>query len=469
MVPHMPVILFDFGAYRLLAKHIFNKKGIWWYRRRIPLDVAKLHPNENGERRFSLKTRDLNVATKKAHVETLKLDALWASYRGGDMVYGPEVLKAAEALLNANGLKPGGWKTWNEIDVTPPFIDDLMDSMGVRPEDTPQEVDYKHKHVLPPTQQAALELFYGSERPLFLSEALSKYQDLKAEDLDSRGEKDRVRVVGEFTSLFGDQPINLYTRDSANEFVRYLREERKNSPTSIKRRINPISAVFSLMVKEGFLSHPHIFQGLQIKGFKEGGKKRPTFTVEEIRTLQVRCMEEDDELRWAAALMSDTGMRVAEAIGLAAEDVYLDDPVPHVDIRNTETRGLKTRASTRKIPLVGASLWAAKRAVAKAEKGFLFPRYINFKKTPPTHKATGASNVLNDWIEKQGIEKTCHSFRHSVTDRLRNVDATDSMRDAIVGWKTKGVGAGYGTGYSLTKKAEYLKKIVLPGLFPTDD
>jgi integrase len=468
MVPHMTVILYDFGAFRLLAKHIFNKNGIWWYRRRIPSDVAKLHPNDNGERRFSLKTRDLGEATKKAHVETLRLDALWKAFRAGDIKYGPESLKAAEALLAVNGLKPGDWKTWDEIDVTPPFIDKLIDSIGVHPEDSPEEVAYKHKHGLPPTEKLAVDLFYGAERPVFLSEALAKFQDLKVEDLSSKSERDRVRVVTEFIALYGDQPIDLYTRENANEYVRYLREDRGNKPESIKRRINSIRAVFTLMESEGLLGTANIFRGVQIKGMGESVRERLPFTVEEIEALQALCLEADDDLRWAIALMSDTGMRLAEAIGLAVEDVHLEEPVPYVDIRETETRSVKTSPSIRQTPLVGASLWAARRAVGNARSGFLFSRYIDFSVSPPKHKADTASNALNAWIRRQGVDKTCHSFRHSLADRLRSVDTPDNLREAIGGWKSNGAAAGYGAGYSLAKKAEYLNKIVLSELFPAD-
>ena len=42
-----------------------------------------------------------------------------------------------------------------------------------------------------------------------------------------------------------------------------------------------------------------------------------------------------------------------------------------------------------------------------------------------------------------------HSFRHSLRDRLRAVECPSDIVDAIGGWKTAGVGHGYGDGYSL--------------------
>ena len=40
----------------------------------------------------------------------------------------------------------------------------------------------------------------------------------------------------------------------------------------------------------------------------------------------------DDDMRWLVALLSDTGMRLGEAVGLVKSDIILDDDIPHVNI-----------------------------------------------------------------------------------------------------------------------------------------
>ena len=69
----------------------------------------------------------------------------------------------------------------------------------------------------------------------------------------------------------------------------------------------------------------------------------------------------DDEPRWLIALLSDTGMRLAEAVGLLSDDINLDGCNPHIKLKEHPWRSLKTRSSIREVPLVGASLWAAER------------------------------------------------------------------------------------------------------------
>ena len=70
-------------------------------------------------------------------------------------------------------------------------------------------------------------------------------------------------------------------------------------------------------------------------------------------------------MRWLVALISDTGIRLAEAAGLHIDDLHLEEGVPYVVIKPHPWRPLKTKGSQRQVPLVGASLWAARRIKSK--------------------------------------------------------------------------------------------------------
>ena len=69
-------------------------------------------------------------------------------------------------------------------------------------------------------------------------------------------------------------------------------------------------------------------------------------------------MGKSDQLRLLIALISDTGMRLGEAVGLKKKDVFLGGDFPYLDIKKNELRGLKTTTSARVVPLIGASLKA---------------------------------------------------------------------------------------------------------------
>jgi len=67
-------------------------------------------------------------------------------------------------------------------------------------------------------------------------------------------------------------------------------------------------------------------------------------------------------MRWIIAALSDSGMRLAEVIGLGVNDLFLDAEVPFVRLVEHPWRRLKTSTSIRDVPLVGASMWGLKSA-----------------------------------------------------------------------------------------------------------
>ena len=62
----------------------------------------------------------------------------------------------------------------------------------------------------------------------------------------------------------------------------------------------------------------------------EDTKERKPIPIEDIRKIQSKCRSSNDELRWIIAIISDTGMRLAEAVGLKAEDIILNSNTPHI-------------------------------------------------------------------------------------------------------------------------------------------
>ena len=118
---------------------------------------------------------------------------------------------------------------------------------------------------------------------------------------------------------------------------------------------------------------------------------------------------------------------------------------------------MKTKGSERTLPLVGCSLWAAKRAVeASQQSNYLFPRYCN----DIGCKANSASAALNKWLKQTiGDGYVMHSFRHSMRDRLRAVQCPSEMIDQIGGWSKKSVGEGYGEGYGFEPLLRFMLEI----------
>jgi integrase len=158
-------------------------------------------------------------------------------------------------------------------------------------------------------------------------------------------------------------------------------------------------------------------------------------------------------MRWLLAIISDTGMRLSEAAGLHKDDIILDAPLPYINLQPHSWRRLKTKGSARHIPLIGASLWAAKRIHCN-DSSYAFPRYCDGK----ICNANSASAALNKWMKLTiGNGYVVHGLRHSLRDRLRAVECPSDIIDAIGGWTTKGIGHAYGKGYGLEILAKWMK------------
>ena len=168
------------------------------------------------------------------------------------------------------------------------------------------------------------------------------------------------------------------------------------------------------------------------------------------------CIALDDDIRWLVAIIFDTGMRLSEAAGLMLSDLHLDEEIPYVHLIPHPHRRLKTASSERKIPLVGLSLWAAKRLKQHSTGLYCFPRYTSSERCNSNY----ASAAINKWIKTVGgSNDVIHGLRHSFRDRLRAVEAPTDMIDQLGGWSLKSVGQGYGDGYSSDLTSRYLQKI----------
>ena len=288
---------------------------------------------------------------------------------------------------------------------------------------------------------------------LKLSEALDVYIKLKGKGKDKLFYQTAKRNVSYTIECFGNVDINSLKPIDAGKYRDFL-FNKGLSTSSVKRVFSSINAVINISINEIGINMINPFSGTFIPDDNKK-KTRLPIPIENIRNIQAECKSLDDDNRWLIALISDTGMRLSEATGLLSGDIVLDAIIPHINLVNHPWRRLKTKGSNRVIPLIGSSLWAAKR-VLEANSTYAFPRYTNETKC----NANSASNGLNKWL-KPRIPNDCviHSFRHSLRDRLRAVQCPSDIVDAIGGWSTSGVGQTYGSGYNLDIKHKWMKKI----------
>jgi integrase len=276
-----------------------------------------------------------------------------------------------------------------------------------------------------------------------LSDAVALYLRLKGQNKPPAFEGTLKRGCGYLIDSCGMKDLEAYTRSDATKFRDYLFAKGLNG-SSVARIFGTVRAVINLAISEFGLSIVNSFSNFYFDQ-SQGVKKRIPVKPEDIKKVQQECYKADDKKRWLIALIADTGIRLGEGAGLLRSDFVEHDGILCVNIRPHPWRSLKTSRSERMVPLVGSSKWAAERILAQStDSRFAFPNYNDGQRT----NANSASAALNKWL-KSKIRRgyTIHSFRHSMRDRLREVECPSEIIDQIGGWLTYGVGNRYGNGY----------------------
>ena len=285
-----------------------------------------------------------------------------------------------------------------------------------------------------------------------MSEATAFYLRLKGDGKDKIFIRAAQRNAASVIEVLGDRPINGYVSSEAGK-LRDALLDRGLAVTSIKRMFGSIKAIINLAMAEHGIEGRNPFASIYMPD--EMPEERQPIPLDSIRRIQREYMTVDDENRWLLALISDTGMRLSEATGLASDDIVLDADIPHINLRPHPWRRLRTKGSERLVPLVGASLWAARR-LQTHDSSFSFPRYTESERC----NSNSASNVLNKWIQANfRSDIVMHGFRHAMCDRLRAVSCPSEMIEQTGGWSSGKVGEGHGDGFDACSKHNFMTQI----------
>jgi len=392
---------------RLLTKPVpytFVRGGYYYFTRRVPADLRQHYKYPRIVQ--GLRTSSPQEAKLQAKIEAAKLDSYWTQMR-----------LAKSEVLGLSLIKGG-------VDVP------AVKSPFVNSEETLQS----------PT----------------LLDALGVYLEQKGDGKAKSFRQSAERACGYVIDNCGNKPLAAYTRQDALIFRNWL-VARGLTGSSVTRNFSYVKAVINFALSEFALDIRNPFVGVYHDRSK-GVVTRKPIPLDDLRSVQRECMQIDDDLRWLVALVSDTGMRLAEATGLSLNDFNLQADIPFVEVRPHPWRSLKTSASARVIPLSGMAFWAAQRILQEADtSSHAFPRYNRGSRT----SANSASAAINKWL-KNHVPAGCtmHSFRHSMRDRLRAVQCPADIANQIGGWATEGVGQGYGSGYPVDVLSEWMGKTV---------
>jgi integrase len=287
-----------------------------------------------------------------------------------------------------------------------------------------------------------------------ISDALELYLRLKGIDKDKTFIRTANRNIEYIIKVLGNKSIRSYSSSDASKFRDWLLEQGMSNST-LKRVFSSVKAIINLTINEYGLDITNPFSKAYLPSIDN--EVRESISLKDIKIIQSISKKEDDELRWLLLLLSDSGMRLSEALGLSKDDIKLNNPIPHIKVIPHPWRRLKTRTSERYIPLTKESEWACMRILEHNNDSiFAFPRYTSVNGC----KANSASAALNKWLKsKLKDDYVVHGFRHSFRDRLRAKECPSEIIDQLGGWSLRSIGQGYGKGYELSVLSKWMKQI----------
>jgi integrase len=436
----------QFGSITIIVNGYTINNGLPYFQKAVPLALR----SRCGKSTIKVRLHEHNGNyAVQCHRLDKQFSALFRAMKDDPTITPTDAKLAGVALLETAGLRPGDGlhefrfqRSDGRFEVINPAQEFLQDFLTER--------DFSASA----TTTAAFAAL-DNKLPVLLSEAFPVYLDNHSKGSDKKFIDSQRQHWVKLVDLIGDIPIKAVTRADAKKY----RDHRLASgvaPSTVKREINVLRAVFTKAIRELSLGIPNEFSGLEIKQSSRNTKDRIPYTKDEIQLLITEALRLDDEQRRIVLVLALTGARLAEIVGLRKTD--FDRISKSIHIREHATRSVKTEQSNRVVPLLPLAFEAISKQAKAAQGDYLFPSYSSAEET----NADSASGTLNKWAKKHVDGKTMHCFRHALRDLLRAVMCPESVAKEIGGWSsTHDVSVHYGQGYPLKLKLEWLEKAYL--------
>lgn len=465
------------GLMRDLNQYLQKRGERWHYVRRVPAEYADF--DTRAFIRKSLKTESLELARIRRDELVAADDQYWAEIveAAGGLPQSEDI--AAEAAAHAARQYEAAKRKAMSKGFLYVQMDDLVEK--VKTTELLKRLEALEKsgrgrssvndntHVTGVAPQSEVEALLGAVKPptVTINQAFEIYcHQIAVSELVGKSDaqkalwrKTKLRAVTYFIELFGDLPMDVITRDHARAFYNWWAERLKPkgnkkglSANSANRDIGNLRKLYrEYWTYQGEENKENPFRNLSFKDTTS--KDVPHFEDEWVRT---RILDPDvfAKLNPQAMLLIyaliETGCRPSEIANLEPENIILDHDVPHIRIRATDTRQLKSPTSQRDIPLVGVSL----EAMHRAPQGFPHYRDKGSLLSASLMKAFRTRNLFP--TEQHRI----YSFRHSFEKRMLEAGLDYGLRCLLMGHKHDR--PAYGDGGSLAYRRDELLKIAHP-------
>ncbi len=312
------------------------------------------------------------------------------------------------------------------------------------------------------------------KRPETLKDAVAEYEQFLAAEnrakhtrasfgLDLRLFMQRLHERNPEQSL-GEQKLTQVAETELRDFISWVRDTRKNSPVSVRRKVASLKNFFAYLYRERLIAHDPALRLI----YPEIYPALPEFLEDQgaARLLEAAA----EHLFWHAliALMLDTGLKRDEVVALGWSDVSLDESEGrenYLVVRETE-QAKRLRSRRLEISLEVANLLRGYSAREPQREHFfdVSPRGVNFiietcghradivtrgkKLTPQILRATYAVRRMRsmvaseDALRRSGGEEAVGSLIESHDLQLLRLlglheepESAQKYRKLVYGWE----------------------------------
>jgi len=253
-------------------------------------------------------------------------------------------------------------------------------------------------------------------------------------------------AVEQYVEWAGDKVIAEIRRRDVVAWIAYQRDVREQSGTTIRRRLNSLSAIVQRAIDDLEIETTNPFARHRVADASTPARdQRQPFHRSHLDLIDdyVSSRRGKAETRLILTLMKETTCGPAEIGGLDWADVKLDAEVPHIKIRENAHRSLKTGATReRDFPLAGDALGALK-ALAGDEPptaGLVFSESAlnNHSLSARLNKAIRAAGVPTS------TRLTAYSFRHTFEEAMRVAGVSERIQRYLMGHSDRTITDSYG-------------------------
>ena len=351
-----------------IDQYLRLRRGTWHYVRRVPKSIQHVE-NRNSINR-SLETDSLTVARQRRDVCAAADNQRWAEILPKHFGEIPR-----DAIQKDMNLRAGsyGFTYRPAVDIAEKAdLAERIDRLSaVVPSKTPMipEVQRDTDALLGLAEPTVVTITQAMD--LYLSEIALDELSGKSPEQAANYSKVKRRAVGNFVRMNGDMDMREIERDHGRKVYQHWAAKvhptdgsKPMSGNSANRDLGNLRKLYRRYFEHiGEEDRQNPFRNLRFSDAKMSDVR--SFSSEWVQT---RIFDPNvfERLNREAALLCfalvETGCRPSELSNILPENICLDAEVPHIRIRSTKARQLKSKASIRDIPLVGVSLEAMKHA-----------------------------------------------------------------------------------------------------------